>query len=127
MYQHDPDVRWGLHLVDVCSLSNGYPETVTCYEQDSSWTESVTEGFCNPAPSFEGSNAYPSGFPSSENHHQGGSSISLDWPGTSDWNSNSGRENPISMLAFRVLVFLFSLFSCYGLRFCRVSNRRNVK
>lgn len=110
MYQHDPDVRWGLHLVDVCSLSNGYPETVTCYEQDSSWTESVTEGFCNPVPSFEGSDAYPSGFSSSENHHQGESSISLDWPGNSDWQSNSGMKIPFYAPFHLSVSFCFRCF-----------------
>lgn len=108
MYEQDNDVRWGLHLIDVCSLSNGYPETVTCYEKDLSWTESVTEGFCNPAPSFEGNGeviahapqedfsrfpaAYPSGFSSNDNHHQEESIPALDWPGNSDWHSNSGME-----------------------------------
>ncbi|GFP97010.1 otu domain-containing protein ddb_g0284757 [Phtheirospermum japonicum] len=53
-YQLDPDfVRWGLHLIDVCSLSNdGSPQTLTCYENDISRTESVTEGFYNPTCSF---------------------------------------------------------------------------
>ncbi|KAG8380531.1 hypothetical protein BUALT_Bualt06G0025300 [Buddleja alternifolia] len=54
MYQMDPDVvRWGLHLIDVCTLTNdGSRETITCYEKDLSRTESVREGFCNPTISF---------------------------------------------------------------------------
>ncbi|KAL0402030.1 UNVERIFIED_CONTAM: OVARIAN TUMOR DOMAIN-containing deubiquitinating enzyme 9 [Sesamum latifolium] len=54
MYQLDPDVvRWGLHLIDVCSLSNdGSPQTLTCYEKDFSQTKLVKEGFCNPTHSF---------------------------------------------------------------------------
>ncbi|KAL3838305.1 hypothetical protein ACJIZ3_022896 [Penstemon smallii] len=49
MCELDPDVvRWGLHLIDVCSFTNnGSQETITCYEKDMSRTESVTEGFCN--------------------------------------------------------------------------------
>lgn len=112
MYEQDHDVRWdGLHLIDVCSLSNGYPETVTCYAKDMSWTESVTEGFCNPAPSFEGNGgdianvpqedfsrfpaAYPSEFSSTADHGDGQSSVALDWPGNSEWHSNSGMVHPI--------------------------------
>ncbi|KAL0322215.1 UNVERIFIED_CONTAM: OVARIAN TUMOR DOMAIN-containing deubiquitinating enzyme 9 [Sesamum calycinum] len=54
MYQLDPDVvRWGLHLIDVCSISNdGSPETLTFYEKDLSQTKLVKEGFCNPTHSF---------------------------------------------------------------------------
>ncbi|KAL8052090.1 hypothetical protein ABFS82_06G187700 [Erythranthe guttata] len=54
VYQIDPDVvRWGLHLIDVCSLSNnGSPETVTFYQRDLSLTESVEEGFSNPTPYY---------------------------------------------------------------------------
>ncbi|KAH6804035.1 Cysteine proteinases superfamily protein [Perilla frutescens var. frutescens] len=108
VYQQDHDVRWGLHLIDVCSLSNGYPETVTCYEKDMSWTESVTEGFCNQALSFEENDeviahmpqeelsrfppAYSSGFSSTANHHQEESIVALDWPCNSEWHSNSGHQ-----------------------------------
>lgn len=94
MYQPDHDVvRWGLHLIDVCSLSNNTPETVTCYETDLSWTESVTEGFCNPPHSFEENEnlssfgvADASGFSSATNHY-------LDWPGPSGWHMNSGTKH----------------------------------
>ncbi|XP_073122863.1 OVARIAN TUMOR DOMAIN-containing deubiquitinating enzyme 12-like [Henckelia pumila] len=50
MYKLDPDVvRWGLHLLDVCSLSNnGSPETLTCYENDLSQSVTVEEGFSDP-------------------------------------------------------------------------------
>ncbi|XP_057798918.1 OVARIAN TUMOR DOMAIN-containing deubiquitinating enzyme 12-like isoform X2 [Salvia miltiorrhiza] len=106
MYEQDRDMRWdGFHLIDVCSLSNGYPETVTCYAKDLSWTESVTEGFCNPEPSFEENNthapqedfsrfpaAYPSEFSSTADHHHGESSAALDWPGNSEWHSSSGLQ-----------------------------------
>ncbi|XP_051120091.1 OVARIAN TUMOR DOMAIN-containing deubiquitinating enzyme 9-like isoform X2 [Andrographis paniculata] len=53
-YQLDPDVvRWGLHLIDVCSISNnGSPETLTCYAEDLSHTVSVQEGYINPTHPF---------------------------------------------------------------------------
>lgn len=53
MYKLDPDVvRWGLHLLDVCSLSNnGSPETLTCYENDLSESVTVEEGFSHPTSS----------------------------------------------------------------------------
>ncbi|KAL8551574.1 hypothetical protein ACS0TY_000605 [Phlomoides rotata] len=91
MYQPDHDVvRWGLHLIDVCSLSNNTPETVTCYETDMSWTESVTEGFYNPPHSFEENlSSYGvadgSGFSSASNHHY------HDLPDPSGWHMNSGE------------------------------------
>ncbi|CAA3031635.1 Hypothetical predicted protein [Olea europaea subsp. europaea] len=54
MYEPDPDVvRWGLHLIDVCSLTNcGSLGTVTCYEKDSSQIESVKEGYWDTAHSI---------------------------------------------------------------------------
>ncbi|XP_020229708.1 OTU domain-containing protein DDB_G0284757 isoform X2 [Cajanus cajan] len=44
----DPDVlRWGLHLLDVCTLSHrGSPSIVTQYDPDLSQVEYVREGFC---------------------------------------------------------------------------------
>ncbi|KAK3034115.1 hypothetical protein RJ639_034467 [Escallonia herrerae] len=44
----DPDVvRWGLHLLDVCTLSNdGAPSTITLYDMDLSRVEYVREGYC---------------------------------------------------------------------------------
>lgn len=43
----DPDVvRWGLHLLDVCTFSHGRsPGVVTRYDPDLSRVEYVTEGF----------------------------------------------------------------------------------
>ncbi|KAL2525870.1 Cysteine proteinases superfamily protein [Abeliophyllum distichum] len=54
MYELDPDVvRWGLHLIDVCSLTNcGSPVTVTCYDKDSSQIESVKEGYLDTTHSI---------------------------------------------------------------------------
>ncbi|KAG6410110.1 hypothetical protein SASPL_128159 [Salvia splendens] len=109
MYGQDHDVRWdGPRLIDVCSLSNGYPETVTCYAKDMSWTESVMEGLCNPEPCFEGNgevithapqedfSSFPAGysseFSSTADHHHGESSAALDWPGSSEWHSGSGIQ-----------------------------------
>ncbi|KAJ1403112.1 Papain-like cysteine peptidase superfamily [Sesbania bispinosa] len=44
----DPDVvRWGLHLLDVCTLSHrGSPSIITQYDPDLSQVEYVREGFC---------------------------------------------------------------------------------
>ncbi|KAJ1406387.1 Papain-like cysteine peptidase superfamily [Sesbania bispinosa] len=44
----DPDVvRWGLHLLDVCTLSHrGSPSIITQYDPDLSQIEYVREGFC---------------------------------------------------------------------------------
>lgn len=110
VYQLDRDVeRWGLHLIDVCSLSNGSPEIVTCYEKDLSWTESVKEGFCNPAYSSEENDEViahalqeedTSGFSSAANQHQEEPIAAQDWLGPSDWHSNSGMEQPSVYFSF---------------------------
>ena len=46
-YEQDPDVvRWGLHLLDICSLSNaGSGSSVTRYDADLSQVEYVGEGY----------------------------------------------------------------------------------
>ncbi|KAK2968189.1 hypothetical protein RJ640_018282 [Escallonia rubra] len=46
--EFDPDVvRWGLHLLDVCTPSNdGAPSTITLYDMDLSRVEYVREGYC---------------------------------------------------------------------------------
>lgn len=46
----DPDVeRWGLHLLDVCTLANdGSRSTVTGYDADFSNVEYVREGYVEP-------------------------------------------------------------------------------
>ncbi|KAL3523487.1 hypothetical protein ACH5RR_016321 [Cinchona calisaya] len=48
IYEYDPDViRWGLHLLDVCSPSDsGSPNTVTRYDTDLSQVAYVKEGYC---------------------------------------------------------------------------------
>ncbi|CAH9116058.1 unnamed protein product [Cuscuta europaea] len=45
----DPDVvRWGLHLIDVCSINDsGSPVTITQYDEDMSQTELIREGYCD--------------------------------------------------------------------------------
>ncbi|XP_047324346.1 OVARIAN TUMOR DOMAIN-containing deubiquitinating enzyme 9-like [Impatiens glandulifera] len=47
MHQHDPDVvRWGLHLLDGCHLSdNGSPPSTLHYERDLYQVQYVHEGF----------------------------------------------------------------------------------
>ncbi|KAI8029058.1 hypothetical protein LOK49_LG01G00492 [Camellia lanceoleosa] len=48
MYELDPDVvRWGLHLLDGCSVStDGSPGSIVHYDKDLSQVENVEEGFC---------------------------------------------------------------------------------
>ncbi|KAL5569368.1 hypothetical protein UlMin_025943 [Ulmus minor] len=50
-YKLDPDVeRWGLHLLDVCILSNDISRsTVTGFDTDSSRVEYVREGYAEPS------------------------------------------------------------------------------
>lgn len=50
-YELDPDVtRWGLHLLDVCTLStDSSHSTITRYDADFSQVEHVTEGYVEPA------------------------------------------------------------------------------
>ncbi|GFP91851.1 otu domain-containing protein 5-a [Phtheirospermum japonicum] len=110
MHQLDPDVvRWGLnHLIDVCSLTNnGSPQTVTCYEEDLSWTASVDEGFSCPRHSIVENDeiiaqalqeelsklavAEASGSTSSEEQRQKASFLAQDWLGHSGWHLNFGE------------------------------------
>ncbi|CAL5363456.1 unnamed protein product [Camellia sinensis] len=48
MYEQDPDVvRWGLHLLDGCSVStDGSPGSIVHYDKDLSQVEYVKEGVC---------------------------------------------------------------------------------
>jgi hypothetical protein len=50
-YDLDPDVtRWGLHLLDVCTLTNnGCCNAITQYDRDMSQVEYVNEGYCENA------------------------------------------------------------------------------
>lgn len=47
IFDQDPDVvRWGLHLLDICSISDGgAPHTVTLIGKDLSRVEYVREGY----------------------------------------------------------------------------------
>ncbi|KAL6504079.1 hypothetical protein OROGR_026002 [Orobanche gracilis] len=107
MHQLDPDVvRWGLHLLDVCSLSdNGSPLTVTCYEEDLTRTGSVKEGFSYPTYSVVENDeviaqalqeelskldaAEDSRFVSSEEQHHKASILAQSWLGHSGRNMDS--------------------------------------
>lgn len=112
MYDLDPDVvRWGLHLIDVCSLTNnGSPQTVTCYEKDLSRTDTVKEGFCSTKDCVVDNDeviaralqeelsrlavAEASGSASSGEQHQKASILAQDWLGPSGRHFSSGMENP---------------------------------
>lgn len=49
-YDIDPDIyRWGLHLLDICTLSNDSSRcAVTQYDPDFSRVEFVNEGYIEP-------------------------------------------------------------------------------
>ncbi|KAH6801699.1 Cysteine proteinases superfamily protein [Perilla frutescens var. frutescens] len=107
MYDLDPDVvRWGLHLIDVCSLANnGSPQTVTCYVEDSSKTDTLKEDFCSTAESLVENDkviaqalqeelsrladAEASESVSSGEQHQKASILAQDWLGPSGRHFNS--------------------------------------
>ncbi|GAA0163709.1 cysteine protease [Lithospermum erythrorhizon] len=100
IYEHDPDVvRWGLHHLDVCSVSNsGTPGVTTHYDNDRSKTEYVNEGFCEPVQSNvendemiahalqeelkRVSDAEVSGFSQVEGQQQQASVLAQDWQGS---------------------------------------------
>lgn len=110
MYDLDPDVvRWGLHLIDVCSFTNnGSPQPVTCYV-DSSTTDRSKEVFCSTMGSVVENDkviaealqeelsrlaaAEASGSVYSGEQHQKASILSQDWRGPSGRHFSSGREN----------------------------------
>lgn len=104
----DPDVvRWGLHLIDVCSLANnGSPQAVTCFVEDKSTTDTLKEEFCIKAePVVENDKAIAQalqeelsrldqfGSLSSQEQHQKESILAQDWRGPSGRHFVSGREN----------------------------------
>lgn len=111
MYDLDPDVvRWGLHLIDVCSFTNnGSPQPVTCYVEDSSTTDRSKEVFCSTMGSVVENDkviaealqeelsrlaaAEASGSVYSGEQHQKASILSQDWRGPSGRHFSSGREN----------------------------------
>ncbi|XP_040861794.1 OVARIAN TUMOR DOMAIN-containing deubiquitinating enzyme 9 isoform X1 [Glycine max] len=109
IYELDPDVvRWGLHLLDDCTLSHHYsPSIVTQYDPDLSQVEYVTEGFCQHqyVDSDEAvAQAYQeelwqldsmvaSGISNFENEGMQGSVYTQDWPQSSNGNDNLGNES----------------------------------
>ncbi|KAL5195458.1 OTU domain-containing protein [Glycine soja] len=108
-HEMDPDVvRWGLHLLDVCTLSHhGSPSIVTQYDPDLSRVEYVTEGFCQHeyVDNDEAvARAYQeelsqldsmgaSGISNFENEGMQGSVYTQDWPQSSNGNYNFGNES----------------------------------
>ncbi|KAM1053592.1 hypothetical protein ACFX2I_001008 [Malus domestica] len=108
-YNLDPDVlRWGLHLLDVCTLSNDNSHsTVTRYDQDFSQVEYVREGYVEPCIVENDeiiAHAYQeelSRFASVETSGASGygdgqleaSILEQDWLGPSTRHSGSGLEN----------------------------------
>jgi len=106
----DPDVvRWGLHLLDVCTLSHhGSPSILTHYDPDYSRVEYVREGFCQQeyvendeavARAYQEElsqldSMEASGIPDYQNEGMQGSVYTQDWPHSSNGNYNYGRELP---------------------------------
>ncbi|QCE07923.1 uncharacterized protein LOC114192270 [Vigna unguiculata] len=105
----DPDVvRWGLHLLDVCTLSHhGSPSILTHYDPDFSRVEYVREGYCQHeyVENDEAvARAYQeelsqldsmgaSGTPSYQNEGMQGTVYTQDWPHSSNGNYNYGNES----------------------------------
>lgn len=105
----DPDVvRWGLHLLDVCTLSHrGSPSIVTQYDPDLSQVEYVREGFCQHsyvdndeavARAYQEElsqldNMGASGISNFENEGMRGSVYTQDWPHSSNGNYDYGNES----------------------------------
>ncbi|ESW15728.1 hypothetical protein PHAVU_007G097000 [Phaseolus vulgaris] len=102
----DPDVvRWGLHLLDVCTLSHhGSPSILTHYDPDFSRVEYVTEGFCDVENDEAVARAYQeelsqldsmgaSGIPNYQNEGMQGTVYTQDWPHSSNGNYNYGNES----------------------------------
>ncbi|KAF7811835.1 OTU domain-containing protein [Senna tora] len=106
-YDMDPDVvRWGLHLLDVCTLSSsGSPSIVTHYDPDLSQVEYVREGFCQHA-NVENDEAVArayqeelsrldsmeaSGLSNIEYQDVGASILSQDWPSASNRSYDYGN------------------------------------
>lgn len=133
MCELDPDVvRWGLHLIDVCSLtSKGSPQTVTCYEKDLSTTDTVNEGFCSATDSVVEndeviahalqeelsrlSSTEASGFTSSGGQNQEASILAQEWLGPSGRHSNSGLDN-IDYCCFQIRFLSVLAYPIYCLQ-----------
>ncbi|XP_057788790.1 OVARIAN TUMOR DOMAIN-containing deubiquitinating enzyme 12 isoform X2 [Salvia miltiorrhiza] len=112
MYDLDPDVvRWGLHLIDVCSLgNNGSPPAVTCYVEDKSTTDTLKVGFCTTVESVVENDkaiaqalqeelsrldAAPGGSVSSGEQHQKESILAQNWLGPSGRHFSSEWQDTL--------------------------------
>ncbi|GER48953.1 cysteine proteinases superfamily protein [Striga asiatica] len=111
MHQLDPDiVRWGLHLIDVWPVADERsPQTITCYEEDLSRTDSVKEGFCERENSVvendeviaqalqeelsKLADAEASGSSTFEEQNQKASILAQDWLGPSKRHMSSDCQN----------------------------------
>lgn len=108
-YDMDPDVvRWGLHLLDVCTFAHGgSPGVITRYDPDLSRVEYVREGFCQHSyvENDEAvARAYQeelsqldsmdaSGMSNFENEQVRASVNEQDWLSSSNGSYNFGRTN----------------------------------
>ncbi|KAB1208391.1 hypothetical protein CJ030_MR3G015035 [Morella rubra] len=108
-YELDPDVtRWGLHLLDICTLTNSNCcSSVTRYDQDSSQVDYVIEGYSENVnlendeavaralqEEFSRINSLEaSGFSTAVEEHLQASVLAQDWLGPSKRHLSSGNEN----------------------------------
>lgn len=108
-YELDPDVtRWGLHLLDICTLTNSNCcSSVTRYDQDSSQVDYVIEGYSENVnlendeavaralqEEFSRINSLEaSGFSTAVAEHLQASVLAQDWLGPSKRHLSSGNED----------------------------------
>jgi hypothetical protein len=126
-YDLDPDVtRWGLHLIDVCTLTNnGCCNSITRYDQDLSQVEYVSEGYCEKAI-VENDEAVAralqeeftridsleaSGLSNVGKENTQASVLAQDWLGPSKRHYSSGNE---TLAAAIVIIVHFGVISCFS-------------
>lgn len=126
-YDLDPDVtRWGLHLLDVCTLTNnGCCNSITRYDQDLSQVEYVSEGYCENAyvendeavaralqeefTRIDSLEASGLSYVGEENMQK--SVLAQDWLGPSKRHYSTGNET----LAAAILIIVhFGVISCFS-------------
>ena len=118
-YELDPDVvRWGLHLLDICSLANTGSGSTTRYDADLSQVEYVREGYCEEQHNYVENDeiiahalqeefshiaaAEASGLSDVGKDHLQASILAQDWLGPSKRHSGSGIAK---LLAFMIIKF----------------------
>jgi hypothetical protein len=139
MATYDPDVtRWGLHLLDVCTLTNsGSFSSVTQYDQDLSRVESVREGYCE-IDNVENDEAVAralqeeftridcleaSGLSNDAGEHLQASVIAQNWVGPPGRHYSYGKENLGAGCLSDYCLFLALLFVLLIVIYCQQISR----